>query len=208
MEAASSSIRPAFRARFVRAKVELKWPVPVQVRIRADAGHVEQTEFVDPRGKNHREPVALRTRTGQPGELFRAAGAGGSRGRSTVQLIRLCPCPPGRVIRLEPDQTVDAEFEPNFRDPGTSFLMPPLWAEYRSTPGRSIVRSRSCGLPDRSRGPHRPRSVARGAARYFRNEPHPARPRDSARGCGGFAVQRRAASDRFVACRRRRNVSG
>ena len=110
-----------FVGRFVRAKVELKRPSPAHVRICADTSNVEQTKLVNPRGKNDRELVAFRAQTRKPGGRLER------RKRVEVAVVPrhqgagFVLAAPSRVIWLEPDQTVDAQFEPNFRNPELFF---------------------------------------------------------------------------------------
>ena len=110
-----------FVVRFVRAKVELKRPSPAHMRICADASNAEQTQLVDPRDKGHGKLVASRAQAGnfcgglERWERVEVAVVPRHHGAGFILAA------PSRVIWLEPDQTVDAEFEPNFREPELLF---------------------------------------------------------------------------------------
>lgn len=106
----------------MRAKVELERPRPLQMRICAHTGNVEQTELVDSGGEKHRQPVALRT---LPGKLGRRLER-----RESVE-IAFVPryyragfvlLAAGRIKWLKPDGTVNPQREPFFGDPEFSPL--------------------------------------------------------------------------------------
>src|ERR1700730_17798066 len=151
-----------FVARFVLAQVKLERPRLGLARIGADAGDLEQTEFVHPSGQSHWHPVVFSTSSGK---------SGGALERRKPMKVALVPChqgtrlvlvASGRVIRLKPDWTVHAEFEPEFSNPKL-FFGSRAPGQNTHQGGPDVVPSGMADdLQNRLRGLREPRSAATG----------------------------------------------